>query len=93
MSGLARDGTAAPVSRDQILRRERGQRTFMSPVQLTTSKIGGNHTRSEPNLLKVILHTQQTEHTELTKDTDSARRYFQHAMTINITTSYFIPIL
>ena len=44
MSRLTRDGIAEPVSRDQILRRERGQELF-SPVQLTTSRIG-NLTRS-----------------------------------------------
>ena len=31
MSKLARDGTAEPVSRDQILRRERGQRIINFP--------------------------------------------------------------
>ena len=31
MSKLTRDGTAEPVSRDQILRRERGQRIFHFP--------------------------------------------------------------
>ena len=31
MSKLGRDGTAAPVSRDQILRRERGQRIINFP--------------------------------------------------------------
>ena len=31
MSRLTRDGTAEPVSRDQILRRERGQGTFDFP--------------------------------------------------------------
>ena len=40
MNRLTRDGTAQPVSRDQILRRERGQGIFIFPVQLTTSKIG-----------------------------------------------------
>ena len=41
MSRLTRDGTAKPVSRDQILRRERGDRKiFIFLVQLTTSKIG-----------------------------------------------------
>ena len=38
---MTRDGTAEPVSRDQILRHERGQgNTFIFPVQLTTSRIG-----------------------------------------------------
>ena len=36
MSGLTRDGTAEPVSRDQILRREWGQgKNIFFPVQLT----------------------------------------------------------
>ena len=39
MSRLTRDGTAEPVSRDQILRRERGQGNVHFPVQLTTSRI------------------------------------------------------
>ena len=39
MSGLTRDGTAEPVSQDQILRREQGQGKFIFPVQLTTSRI------------------------------------------------------
>ena len=40
MSRLTRDGTAEPVSRDQILRRGRGQRNIIFPVQVTTSRIG-----------------------------------------------------
>ena len=39
MSRLTRDGTAKPVSRNQILRREQGQGNF-SPVQLTINRIG-----------------------------------------------------
>ena len=35
-----RDGTAETVSRDQILRHERGQGILIFPVQLTTSRIG-----------------------------------------------------
>ena len=43
MSRLMRDGTAEPVSRGEILRRERGQGKFMFsffffPVQLTTEQ-------------------------------------------------------
>ena len=45
MSRLTRNGIAEPVSRDQILRRERGQETLVFPVQLTTSRID-NLTRS-----------------------------------------------
>ena len=37
MNRLTRDGIAEPISRDQILRRERGQELF---AQLTTSGIG-----------------------------------------------------
>ena len=40
MSRLTRDGTAEPVSRDQILRRERGQGRKHFSVQLATSWIG-----------------------------------------------------
>ena len=41
-SRLTQDGTAKPVSRGQILRRERGQGNIISisPVQLTTCRIG-----------------------------------------------------
>ena len=40
MSRLTRDGTVEPVSRDQILRRERGydREIFNFPVQLTTQE-------------------------------------------------------
>ena len=40
MSKLTLDGTAETVSRDQILRHERGQGNNNFPVQLTTSRIG-----------------------------------------------------
>ena len=41
MSGLTRDGTAEPMSRDRIFRRERGQGIFFSPLQpMATSRIG-----------------------------------------------------
>ena len=40
MSKLTRDDTAEAVSRDQILRRERGQGYIIFPVQLNTSRIG-----------------------------------------------------
>ena len=40
MSRLTRDGIAEPVSRDQILRRKRGQGKFIFPVHLNTSRIG-----------------------------------------------------
>ena len=47
MSRLMWDGTTELVSRDQILRRERGQGKFIFLVQLTTSKID--------NLTRLIL--------------------------------------
>ena len=40
MSRLTRDGTAEPVSQDQILRHAWGQGNIIFPVQLTTSRIG-----------------------------------------------------
>ena len=58
MSGLTRDETTEPVSRDQILRRERGQGRATSPVQLITGRIG-NHIRLMPSLLKVMNQQQQ----------------------------------
>ena len=57
MSRLTRDGTAEPVSRDQILRHARGQGNTIFPVQLTTSRIG-NLTRLIHTLLDVMtIHT------------------------------------
>ena len=57
MSRLTRDGTAEPVSRDQILRHARGQGNTNFPVQLTTSRIG-NLTRLIHTLLYVMtIHT------------------------------------
>ena len=48
MSRLTRDGTAEPISRDQILRHARGQENIIFPVQLTTSRIGN---------LTLLIHT------------------------------------
>ena len=57
MSRLTRDGTAEPVSRDQILKHARGQGNISFPFQLTTSRIG-NLTRSIHTLLYVMnIHT------------------------------------
>ena len=47
MTRLTRDGTAEPVSRDQNLRRERGQGMFIFPVQLTMCR-NGNFTSVDP---------------------------------------------
>ena len=56
MSGFTRDGTAKPVSRDHIIRREPGQEKAIFPVQLTASRIG-NPTRLVPNPLNVMTNT------------------------------------
>ena len=57
MSRLTRDGTAEPVSRDQILRHARGQGNIIFSVQLNTSRIG-NLTRLIHTLLYVMtIHT------------------------------------
>ena len=58
MSRLTRDGTAEPVSRDQILRHAREQGNIIFPVQLTTSRIG-NLTR----LIHTLLYVMTTIHT------------------------------
>ena len=51
MNRLARDGTAEPVSRDQILMRERGQENNNFSVQLNTSRIANLNTRLIRTLL------------------------------------------
>ena len=57
MSRLTRDGTAEPVSRDQILRHARGQGNIIFSVQLNTSRID-NLTRLIHTLLYVMtIHT------------------------------------
>ena len=56
MSRLTRDGTAEPVSRDQILRHARGQGSIVFPVQLTSSRIG-NLTW----LIHTLLHVMMTK--------------------------------
>ena len=59
MTGLARDGTAEPVSRDQILKHEQGQGKNILCVQVTTNRIGNTiYTRSIHTLQKVLaIHT------------------------------------
>ena len=59
MTGLTRDGITVdePFSQDHFMDSERGQE-MMSPVQLTSSRIG-NHTCSVARLLNVMaIHTQ-----------------------------------
>ena len=57
MSRLTRDGTAETVSRDQLLRRERGQRIIIFPVQLTTSRIGNLRRLIHTLAICVTIHT------------------------------------
>ena len=45
MSGLTQDGTAEPVSRDQILRRDRGQGNIDLPCSADPTGRIGNFTR------------------------------------------------
>ena len=76
MSRLTRDGTAEPVSRDEILRHARGQGNIIFPVQLTTSRIG-NLTRLIHTLLYVMtihtyIHTYK-EKAEMVQQTHSEK--------------------
>ena len=53
MRRRTRDGEAEPVSRDQILRRERGQGNDNFPsVQLTTNRIGNHMYPVDPYTLR-----------------------------------------
>ena len=57
VSRLTRDGTVEPVSRDQILRRKRGQDIILFPCSADHDRIG-NLTRSIHTLAScVIIHT------------------------------------
>ena len=53
MSRPTRDGTAEPVSRDEIIGANGDREILFSPVQLTTSRIG-NLTRLIHTLLYVM---------------------------------------
>ena len=57
MSRLTRDGTAEPVSRDQILRHARGQGNIIFSVQLTTSRIGNLNRLIHTLLYVMTIHT------------------------------------
>ena len=58
MRGLPRDETAEPVSRDQILRRERGRRNIHFPCSADTSRIGNLN-----RLIHTLLYYVMTIHT------------------------------
>ena len=69
MSRLTRDGTAEPISRDQILRLRTGTGEYFFPVQLTTSRIG--------NLTRLI-------HTGTLLDVMTIHTYIHVCVTIHV---------
>ena len=77
MSKLMRNGTAEPVSRDQILRRERRQRILHFPCS------AADHEQDwQPCPVVRAIHTNIVLHTHTAV---VVRLYFQHA--------HFIPIV
>ena len=54
---MTRDGTAEPVSRDQILRRERGQGSISFPCSANPSKIGSLTRLIHTLAICVTIHT------------------------------------
>ena len=95
MSRLTRDGTAEPVSRDQILRHARGQGNIIFPVQLTTNRIG-NLTRLIHTLLYVMtIHTYIHTYTLELFSKDSLEKYDCYFLFIFIENShiFFCPLL
>lgn len=75
MNRLMHDGTADPHSREQTLRRVRGQRKF-SFLQLITTRIGKS-TRLVPSLLNVITtHTHTQIHIRWIERLDSGLAHF-----------------
>ena len=81
MSRLTRNGTAEPVSRDQILRHARGQGNIIFPVQLTTSRIGNLARLIHTLLYAMTIHTYI--HTINIKSDLRGYHYYTRA-TINI---------
>ena len=71
MSKLTRDGTAEPVSRDQILRRERGQRIIIFPCS------AADHEQDwQPCPVVRAIHTNIVLHTH----TDVVTHIYMHIM-------------
>ena len=76
MSKLTRDGTAEPVSRDQILRRERGQRIVHFPCSVADHEqdwqpspvVRATHTN-------IVLHTRIYIYSYYTTTVNRARMY------------------
>ena len=63
MSGLTRDGTADPFSRDQILRRERGQGNINLPCSADHTSRIDSHARLIFTLLNVLTILKHILHT------------------------------
>ena len=74
INGLARDGTTEPVSRDQIIRSERGQGEKMFPISLTTGRVG-NQTAIDP------FPAERGDHTNLSRFLGPRHRRFQIDLT------------
>ena len=77
MSGLTRDKRTEPVSREEILRRERGQGKIISPDQLTTSRIGNNINRLMDTLLKVLIIHGRKSCTFIMDNGNVSRLYYR----------------
>ena len=83
MSKLTRDGTAEPVSRDQILRRERGQRTIHFPCS------AADHEQDlQPCPVVRAIHTNIVLHTHTAVVTHI---YAYYTTTVNRARMYMSP--
>ena len=91
MSRLTRDGTAEPVSRDQILRHARGQGNIIFPVQLTTSRIG-NLTRLIHTLLLYVMTIHTYIHTRSDLSVETRRQYGWLRMVFSVVRLFRAPI-
>ena len=85
MSKLTRDGTAEPVSRDQILRRERGQRIIHFPCSTA------DHEQDwQPCPVVRAIHTNIAPHTHTAVVTHMCI-YAYYTTTVNRTRMYMSP--
>ena len=78
MSRLTRDGTAEPVSRDQISGTHGDRGIFIFPVQLTTSRIG-NLTRLIHTLLYVMTIHTYILYTNINRHVGTPKQRQEHA--------------
>ena len=92
MSRLTRDGTAEPVSRDQILRHARGQGNIIFPVQLTTSRIG-NLTRLIHTLLHVMTIHIHTWYSPVGFMLSLGHEILSYSRTIIIISTWYLSIV